>query len=173
LFGHHQVPQQKYWSGVRAIDPLRSARRLSLAALLVVFIAATSDAQVGEADALRGMAQAEKDAGRVSQFHIVEVYRAIGVTVPPSATRSAREVEAEIARNWAQEFCARASRDLHGGHRWKLIVYASGQAQRSYSCVIPLSQDASKGSVRGRNSESRTTSGDDGCLLLESVDEIE
>ncbi|HKN29208.1 MAG TPA: hypothetical protein VJY34_15505 [Roseiarcus sp.] len=159
---------------MRAINPLTSARRLSLAALLIVFIAATSEAQqVDDADALRGLAQAEKDAGRVSHFNIVEVYRAIFVTAPPSATRATREVEAEIAQSWAQEFCARASRELHWERRWKLIVYAHGQAQRSYSCVIPLSQDAFKGSVPARNSECPATLEDDGHPLPESADGIE
>ena len=157
---------------MRATNPLTSARRFSLAALLV-FTAAASDAEADGADALRGMAQAEKDAGRVSKFHIVEVYGAIGVTMAPSATRATQELEAEIARRWAQEFCVRASTDLHWDRRWKLIVYAYGQAQRAYSCLIPTSHDAFKGAAPGQNSESRTTLDDDGRPLVESSDEIE
>jgi hypothetical protein len=180
LSRQQQGTQNKYWSGVRAINPITSARRLSHAASLIVFIAMTSvstavtrDAQAADADAIRGRAQAEKDAGRVSQFHIVEVYRAIGVTVPPSAPEATREVDAEIARSWAQEFCARASGDLHWERPWKLIVYVHGQAQRSHSCVIPFSQEAFKGSVPGRDCDSGTTLDDEGRRLPESNDEIE
>jgi hypothetical protein len=158
---------------MRAINPRTWARRFSLASLLIVFAAAASGAQPGGADALRGMAQAEKDAGRLSRFHIVELYRAIAVTMAPSEMRANRELEAEIARTWAQQFCARASRDLDWDRRWKLIVYAYGQAQRAYACVIPMNQDALGGRAPGQNSESRTTSGDDGRLLLEPADEIE
>jgi hypothetical protein len=171
--GRHQVPQTQNWTRLGAIDPLTSAPRFSLAALLIVFTATLSDAQIGDADALHGKAQAEKDAGRVSRFHIVELYGAIGVTMAPSATRATREVEAEIARKWAQEFCASASRDLHWDRRWKVIVYAYGQAQRSYACVIPPRQDASKVGVPGQNSESRTPLDDNGRLLLEPGEEIE
>ena len=173
MSGRHQVPQMQIWTIIRAINPLTRARRFSLAALLILFAVAASGAQVGDADALRGMAQEEKDAGRVSSFHIVELYRAIGVTMALPATRANREVEAEIARKWAQKFCASASRDLHLDRRWKLIVYAYGQAQRPYSCVIPMSQDALKGRVPGKNSESRTTLDDDGRLLLELGDQVE
>jgi hypothetical protein len=173
LSGRDQVPQTQNWCGMQVINPPKSARRLSLAALLIVFTAAASDAQAGGADALRGMAQAEKDAGRLSRFHVVEVYRAIGVTMAPSATRATREVEAEIARKWAQEFCVRASRDLHWDRRWSLIVYAYGQAERSYSCLIPTSQDAFKGTAPRQNSESRTTLDDGGRLLPGPGDEIE
>jgi len=158
---------------MRAINPLTSARRFSLAALLIAFTAAESHAQTGGADALRGMAQAEKDAGRLSRFHIVELYRAIAVTMAPSEMRANQELEAEIARTWAQQFCARASRDLHWDRRWKLIVYAYGQAQRAHACVIPKSHDALRGTAPGQNSESPTTRDDDGRLLLERADEIE
>jgi len=170
---HRQVPRTQNWTRLGAIYPLRSARGFSLAALLIVFTAAPSDAQVGDVDALHGKAQAEKDAGRVSRFHIVELYGAIGVTMAPSATRANWEVEAETARKWAREFCASASRDLHWHRRWRVIVYAYGQAQRSYACVIPLRQDASKVSVPGQNSDSRTTLDDDGRLLPEPGEEIE
>lgn len=157
----------------RLFRTLTPTRRFALAPLLVAFAAAASNAQVGSTDALRGMAQAEKDAGRVSRFHIVELYRAIGVTMARSATQATREVEGEIARKWAQEFCARASRNLQWDRRWRLIVYAYGQPQRSYSCVFPINQDALKGSIPGRNSESRTTLDDGGRLLLELDDEVE
>jgi hypothetical protein len=171
--GHNQVPKRKNWTRLGAIDPLTSARRFLLAALLISFTGAPSDAQVSDANVLRGMAQAERDAGRVSRFHLVKLYGAIGVTMAPPATRATREVEAEIARKWAQEFCASASRDRHWDRRWKVIVYAYGQAQRSSACVIPLRQGASKVSVPGQNSESRTTLDDDGRLLPEPGEQIE
>jgi hypothetical protein len=93
--------------------------------------------------------------------------------MPPSAAGATREVDAEITRSWAEEFCARASEDLHWERPWKLIVYVHGQAQRSNLCVIPFSQEAFKGSVPGRDCDSGTTLADDGRPLPESNDEIE
>ena len=104
----------------------------------------------------------------MSQFHIVEAYRAIGVTMPPLAPEATREVDAEIARSWAQEFCDRASEDLHWERQWKLIVYVHGQAERSHSCVIRFSQESFKGSVRGRDCDGRAALDVDGRPPTES-----
>jgi hypothetical protein len=112
-----------------------AARRLVVGASLII-LATTADAQAGDANALRGMAQAEKDAGRVSSFRVVEHYHAIGVTTAPPAARASPEAEAETARIWAERFCADASRDFKWSRRWRLIVYPSGQAHRSFTCVI-------------------------------------
>jgi hypothetical protein len=53
---------------------------------------------VGDAEALRSMAQAAKDAGDLSSFHMVESYRAIGVTTAPSATPQFRGRGEDCAR---------------------------------------------------------------------------
>jgi hypothetical protein len=70
-------------------------RRFLLGAPLIILATAIAHAEVGDADALRGMAKAEKDAGRVSDFRVVESYRVIGVTTVPSVARASAKAEAE------------------------------------------------------------------------------
>jgi hypothetical protein len=148
------------------------APRFLVGASLIVFAAAIAHAEVGDADALRGMAQAEKDAGRVSRFHLVEPYRALGVTTAPSVPRNAA-AEVEAAREWAERFCGAASRDFQWDRRWKLIVYAHGQPHRAYSCLIPkMAQRLERGFNR-TFSEGAIACDDKGSLLLEPVEEIE
>jgi hypothetical protein len=91
-----------------------AARRFLVGARLVVLAAATAHAEVGDADALRGMAQAEKDAGRVSGFLVVVPYRAIGVTTAHSVGRASAEAESDAAREWAKDF-ARPLRETSNG----------------------------------------------------------
>jgi hypothetical protein len=104
------------------------AGRFLLGAPLVLLAAAIAHAEVGNADTLRRIAQAEKDAGRVSSFRVVETYRAIGVTTAPPVTRASTEVSAEAAREWAKRFCAAAAQDYQWDHRWRLTVYGSRAA---------------------------------------------
>ena len=148
----------------------QAARRLLFGAPSIVLAAAIAHAEVGDADALRGMAQAEKDAGRVSGFHVVEPYRVIGVTTAPSMARASAEAKAEAAREWAKKFCAAASRDFQWDRRWKLIVYAHGQPHSSYSCVILKTAQRLE---RGPSSEGPIACDDKGSLLFEPVDEID
>ena len=143
-----------------------AARQLLLSASFIIF-AATAHAEIGDANALRGMAQAEKDAGRVSTFRVVEPYRAIGVTTAPPAAAASPEAEAEAAREWATRFCAAASRDFQWERRWKLMVYAHGQPHRPYSCMIPKTAQGSK------SSEGPIACDDKESTLLEPVDEVE
>jgi hypothetical protein len=145
----------------------QAARRLLLGAPLIVLAAAIAHAEVGDADALRGMAQAEKDAGRVSGFHVVELYRVIGVTAAPSMARASAEAKAEAAREWAKKFCAAASRDFRWDHRWKLIVYAHGQPHSSYSCAIMKTAQCLE---RSPSSEGPTACDDKGSLLFDEID---
>jgi hypothetical protein len=148
----------------------RLAARLFLrGAPLLVLAATIAHAEVGDADALRGMAQAEKDAGRVSGFRVVEPYRAIGVTTAPSVARTSAEAEAEAAREWAKRFCAAASRDFQWDRRWRLIVHAYGQPHPAYTCVIRKTAHLE----RGLSSEGPVACDDKRTLLFEPVDEIE
>ena len=147
-----------------------AARRFLLGAPSIVLAAGIAHAEVGDADALRGMARAEKDAGRVSWFRVVESYRAIGVTTAPSMALASAEAEAEAAREWAKRFCAAASRDFQWDHRWKLVVYAHGQPHSSYSCVILKTAQRLE---RGPSSEGPIACDGKGSLLFEPVDEID
>jgi hypothetical protein len=118
------------------------------------------------------MAQAEKDAGRVSGFRLVEPYRAIGVTTAPSAGRSSPQFEAETARDWAEGFCTAASRDFQWNRRWKLIVYAYGQPHCFYSCVIPKTAQHLESGFNRKSSEGPIACDDEGSPL-DLADEIE
>jgi hypothetical protein len=138
------------------------ARRFLLGMLFII-LASSVQAEVGDA---------EKDAGHLSGFAVVEFYRAIGVTTAPSATRKSPEVEAEIARDWAKTFCTAASRDFQWNRRWKLIVYASGQSHRTYSCVIARTTEHLKRDFDRKPSEGRIGCEDKGSLF-QPVDEIE
>jgi hypothetical protein len=147
-----------------------AARRFLRGAPLIVFAAATAHAEVADADALRGMAQAEKDAGRLSGFHVAEPYRVIGVTTAPSMARASAEGRAEAAREWAKRFCAAASRDFQWDHRWRLVVYAHGQVHSPYSCVI---RKTAQRLEHGPSSEGPIACDDKGSLLFEPEDEID
>ena len=118
------------------MTPFRSAARLLLLGAPFIALAAAAVAEAGDADALRGIVQVEKDAGRVSSFRVVEHYRAIGVTAARSAVRASPEADADAARIWAERFCANASRELKWDHRWRLVIYPHGQPHRAFSCVI-------------------------------------
>ena len=148
-----------------------AARRFLLGAPFII-LAWTAHAEVGDAEALRSMAQAAKDAGHLSSFHVVESYRAIGVTTAPSATRNNFEVEAKIAREWGNTFCAAASRDFQWNRRWRLIVYASGQSRLTYSCLIPRTALHLDRDFDRKPSEARTACDDKGPLI-QPVDEVE
>jgi len=69
------------------------------------------------------MVQAEKDAGRLSMYHIAETFGVVGATTSRSAPHGARESEAQAARTWAEGFCASATRNFQWNRRWKLVVY--------------------------------------------------
>jgi hypothetical protein len=144
------------------------ARRLLFGAALFTLPAAIAHAEGGDADALNRMAQAEKDAGHVSSFRVVEPYRAIGITASPMA-RASTEVSAEAAKAWAKRFCASASQDYQWDHRWRLTVYAHGQPHPAYACLIRNTAHLE----RGLSAEGRVACDDKGSFLFEPVDETE
>ena len=133
--------------------PTPTAARILFGAALLALTATTGSAGNGDGDVLRRMAQAEKDAGRLSAFHLAEVYRAIGVTMAPAAPRAPREVELETARTWARQFCDAASRSSSWGRPWKLIVHAYGRSDRLAFCEIPA------GAVSAEEAEMTSTEG--------------
>jgi hypothetical protein len=143
------------------------AGRFLLGPPLVLLAAVIAHAEVGNADTLRRIAQAEKDAGRVSSFRVMETYRAIGVTTAPPATRASTEVSAEVAREWAKRFCAAAAQDYQWDHRWRLTVYAHGQPRPAYTCSIRNTAHLE----RSLSSEGRVACDDKGNF--EPVDETE
>ena len=148
-----------------------AAGRFLLGAPFII-LAWTAHAEVGDAEDLRSMAQAAKDAGDLSSFHVVESYRAIGVTTAPSATQNDFEVEAKIAREWGNTFCAAASRGFEWNRRWRLIVYASGQSHITYSCLIPKAAQHLERDFDHKPSEARNGCDDKGSLI-QPVDEVE
>src|SRR5271166_4111038 len=89
-----------------------TGRRLPLALFAFVFSAASALGQTGDSATLRGMVQAEKDAGRLSGYHIAETFGAVGATTSRSATHGDRENEPRAARAWAEAFCASATRNF-------------------------------------------------------------
>ena len=104
----------------------------------------------------------------MSGFHVVEPYRAIGVTIAPPVARASTEVSAEAAREWAKRFCAAASQDYQWDYRWRLIVYAHGQSRAAYTCLIRNTAHLK----RGLSSEGPVAC-DDKSFPFEPVDETE
>ncbi len=145
-----------------------TGRRLPLALLAFVFSAATASGQSVNSHALRGMVQAEKDAGRLSGYHIAETFGAVGATTSRSATHGGRESEAQAARSWAEAFCASATRNFRWNRRWKLVVYTQDQPHPSHSCLIPTPVSDLR-----KPSEDRVTRDDDGGVLIAPVDEVD
>ena len=150
----------------------RSALIFPLTAFAFALIPVSAYSQLGDADALQGMAQAEKDAGRVSGFRVVETYRAIAVTTAASNGEGGKESDIEAARKWAEAFCAVASKDFRWNRRWRLVVYAEGTAQPSHACLIPRPAKPGQSRSRGK-SEGEIACEPNGAPLLEPVDEVD
>ena len=149
----------------------RSALIFPLTAFAFALIPVSAYSQLGDADALQGMAQAEKHAGRVSGFRVVEAYRAIAVTTAASIGQGGKESDAETARKWAEAFCAAASEDFHWDSRWQLVVYAEGTAQPAHACLIPRPAKPGQSRSRGKG-EDEIACEPNGGPALAPVDEV-
>ena len=119
-------PPSKWNSNARARD---RKRLVWIAAALVLFGASTSRARDLDAENLRWLAQAEKNAGNVAAIHLVEAYQAIAMTTTSPQISSARE--------WSESFCTRATDQFMWDRKWRLIVYVPGRDQPAHSCRIP------------------------------------
>ena len=108
----------------------RDGKRLFriVAAALVIFGASASSARDLDAENLRRLAQAERNAGNVAAVHLVEAYQAIAITttLPHSS-----------AREWSESFCRRATNQFMWDRKWRLIVYVQEHDQPAHSCRIP------------------------------------
>jgi hypothetical protein len=102
---------------------------LWFAAISAWFATSAGVARGHDAENLRLLAHSEKNAGRVVAMHLVEAYRAIGVTTA--------HPQIGLAREWGESFCARASSAFTWDHSWSLIVYADRGEQPAHSCRIP------------------------------------
>ena len=151
---------------VQRLRRVGTGRRLPLALFAFVFSAASAFGQTGNSDDLRGMVQAEKNAGRLSGYHIAETFGAVGATTSRSATHGGRESGAQAARTWAEAFCASATRNFRWNRRWKLVVYTQGQPHPSHSCLIPTPANDPR-----KSSEGRVTRDDDGGAGIAPVDD--
>ena len=149
----------------------RSALIFPLTAFAFALIPVSAYSELGDADALQGMAQAEKDAGRLSGFRVVETYRAIAVTTAASNGQGGKGSDAEAARKWAEAFCAAASKDFHWDSRWRLVVYPEGQAQPAHACLIPRPRKLGEPRSR-RKGEDEIACEPNGGPPLEPVDEV-
>lgn len=105
---------------------------------LVAALAGAARAGTADADALRRLAQSELDAGRLSAYRVVEPYGVVGASLLLPAAQ-ADEAAAEAAQDFADEFCAKASRAHELPRSWRLIVYVHGQPHDAYSCSIETS----------------------------------
>lgn len=111
-------------SGVR-----RKTSSCLVAAAIALFGASTSRAGDLDAENLRWLAQAERNAGKVVAIHLVEAYQAIAMTTASPHIISARE--------WSESFCERATNQFTWDRRWRLIVYTPERDQPAHSCRIP------------------------------------
>lgn len=119
-------PPSKWESCAGARD---RKRLLWIVAAMILFGASTSRASDLDAENLRGLAQAERNAGKVVAVHVVEAYQAIAITTTSPQISAARE--------WSESFCTRATNQFTWDRKWRLIVYVPGHDQPAHSCRIP------------------------------------
>ena len=119
---------------LRAVITQRGGGRLLCSLwLLVALNASSAFPRDLDGDKLRSLAQTEKDAGNVVAFYLVETYHAMGITTAHPHVQG--------ARNWADLFCDRASRDFKWEKEWTLVVYDRHQKQLAHACRIPTTLD--------------------------------
>jgi hypothetical protein len=113
-------------SGQRGSASRRGHRIISLAAILVSLVSSAASANDFDSENLRGLAQTEMDAGRVTTVHVVEAYHVMGIVTSHH----------RMPREWGEGFCSHATRVFVWRRTWTVMVYAHREAQASYSCQI-------------------------------------
>ena len=145
--------------------------------VLSVLVTASAGAEPGrqrasEGDALRRLAQSEVDSGRLSNFRVVEPYRAVGASVLVPPVQPGEKVAA-VAQAFANDFCNKASMEYPWRRSSKLIVYVHGRPHPAYSCSIPVSGGRGFGGLKGSSKQDALVCDGEGAAALEPDDELD